>query len=53
MHREADVFTTTKHQREVGTGYFDAVSMVITAGQSSTSAINEPTEPAQFIAVAE
>ncbi|MBC6717946.1 isocitrate lyase [Aurantimonas sp. DM33-3] len=45
---EADGYTATKHQREVGTGYFDAVSMAITGGQSSTTAMGESTESAQF-----
>ena len=38
---EANGYTATKHQREVGTGYFDAVSMAITGGQSSTTAMHE------------
>jgi isocitrate lyase len=37
-----------RHQREVGTGYFDEVSQVITAGQSSTLALKGSTEAAQF-----
>ncbi len=41
-------YTATKHQREVGTGYFDAVKNVITHGQSSTSAMEGSTEEAQF-----
>ncbi|NDW03611.1 isocitrate lyase [Jiella pacifica] len=41
-------YTATKHQREVGTGYFDAVSMAITGGLSSTTAMGESTESAQF-----
>ena len=45
---EADGYTATKHQREVGTGYFDAVSMAISGGQSSTTAMGESTESAQF-----
>ena len=45
---EADGYTATKHQREVGTGYFDAVSMAISGGQSSTTAMGESTENAQF-----
>ena len=43
---EANGYTATKHQREVGTGYFDAVSMAITGGQSSTTAMHESTEHA-------
>lgn len=41
-------FTATKHQREVGTGYFDAVANVITGGESSTAALAGSTEEAQF-----
>lgn len=41
-------FTATKHQREVGTGYFDAVTTVITGGESSTTALTGSTEEAQF-----
>ena len=50
---EANGYTATKHQREVGTGYFDAVSMAITGGQSSTTAMHELTEHAQFKPAAE
>jgi isocitrate lyase len=45
---EKDGYTATKHQREVGTGYFDAVSEVITNGASSTLALKESTEAEQF-----
>ena len=41
-------YTATKHQREVGTGYFDAVKEVITGGESSTLALTESTEAEQF-----
>lgn len=41
-------YTAAKHQREVGTGYFDAVSMAISAGKSSTTALKDSTETAQF-----
>ena len=41
-------YTATRHQREVGTGYFDAVSTVISGGTSSTLALEESTEAAQF-----
>eukprot|EP00891_Asterochloris_glomerata_P006125 jgi/Astpho2/6125/Aster-04067 len=41
-------YTATKHQREVGTGYFDVVSTVVTAGASSTLALKGSTEAAQF-----
>lgn len=42
-------YTATKHQREVGTGYFDEVSMIITGGQSSTVAMKGSTEEEQFV----
>ncbi|HAE50852.1 MAG: isocitrate lyase [Tistrella sp.] len=45
---EAAGYTATRHQREVGTGYFDAVSLAITGGRSSTTAMAESTEAAQF-----
>jgi isocitrate lyase len=45
---EADGYTATRHQREVGTGYFDQVSVVITGGKSSTTAMSDSTETAQF-----
>ncbi len=45
---EADGYTATKHQREVGTGYFDQVREVITGGTASTAAMEESTEVAQF-----
>ena len=41
-------YTAVKHQREVGTGYFDEVSMVISGGTSSTTALKESTEAEQF-----
>lgn len=43
-------YTATRHQREVGTGYFDQVSMVISGGTSSTTALKGSTEEAQFTA---
>jgi len=45
---EADGYTATRHQREVGTSYFDAVSMTISGGASSTTAMEGSTETAQF-----
>ncbi|HJY52817.1 MAG TPA: isocitrate lyase [Candidatus Udaeobacter sp.] len=45
---EADGYTATKHQREVGTGYFDAVAQIIAGGESSTMALNGSTEAEQF-----
>ncbi len=41
-------FTAVKHQREVGTGYFDAVTQAIEGGQSSTTALKGSTEDEQF-----
>lgn len=45
---EAIGYTATKHQREVGTGYFDLVSNTITQGTSSTLALKGSTEEEQF-----
>jgi isocitrate lyase len=41
-------YTATRHQREVGAGYFDAVAQVISGGRSSTLALKGSTEEAQF-----
>lgn len=41
-------YTATRHQREVGTGYFDEVAQVISNGKSSTTALKGSTEEAQF-----
>ncbi|MCQ9616767.1 isocitrate lyase [Paenalcaligenes niemegkensis] len=41
-------FTAVRHQREVGTGYFDAVTQAIESGQSSTTALAGSTEAEQF-----
>jgi isocitrate lyase len=46
--REVDGYTAARHQREVGTGYFDEVAQVITGGQASTLALKGSTEEAQF-----
>lgn len=46
---EDNGYTATKHQREVGTGYFDEVSQVISGGTSSTTAMKGSTETAQFV----
>jgi isocitrate lyase len=46
---EAAGYTATKHQREVGTGYFDAVAQAISSGKSSTLALAGSTEAAQFV----
>jgi isocitrate lyase len=45
---EACGYTATRHQREVGTGYFDEVSMIISGGESSTTALLGSTEDEQF-----
>ena len=45
---EVHGYTATRHQREVGTGYFDEVSLVISGGQSSTTALAGSTETEQF-----
>jgi isocitrate lyase len=45
---EARGYTATRHQREVGTGYFDQVAMAISAGKSSTTALEHSTEADQF-----
>lgn len=42
-------YTATKHQREVGTGYFDLVSTVVSGGLSSTLAYEGSTENEQFV----
>jgi isocitrate lyase len=49
---EATGYTATKHQREVGTGYFDAVSLAISGGEASTTAMRDSTESAQFVPIA-
>jgi isocitrate lyase len=45
---EKEGYTATKHQREVGAGYFDDVTQTVTAGQSSVTAMKGSTEEAQF-----
>jgi isocitrate lyase len=45
---EKNGYTATRHQHEVGTGYFDEVTKVISAGQASTVALEGSTEAAQF-----
>ena len=47
---EAQGYSATRHQREVGTGYFDLVSEAVSGGKSSTTALGESTEAAQFTA---
>ncbi|MDH3606210.1 MAG: isocitrate lyase [Acidimicrobiia bacterium] len=45
---EEDGYTATRHQREVGAGYFDQVAQVITGGAASTLAMHGSTEEEQF-----
>jgi isocitrate lyase len=45
---EADGYTATKHQHEVGTGYFDEVARIIAGGETSTAALHGSTEQEQF-----
>ena len=46
---EAEGYTATRHQREVGAGYFDAVAQLVSGGKSSTLALKGSTEEAQFL----
>jgi isocitrate lyase len=50
---EALGYTAVRHQQEVGTGYFDALSVAISSGQSSTTALANSTEAQQFYASSE
>ena len=50
---EADGYTATRHQREVGTGYFDQVATGDQRRTSSTTALAGSTEAAQFAAATE
>jgi isocitrate lyase len=45
---EEDGYSATRHQRESGAGYFDAVAQVVSGGESSTLALKGSTEEAQF-----
>ena len=45
---ERDGYSATRHQREVGTGYFDLVAQIIADGKSSTAALDGSTEAEQF-----
>ena len=45
---ESDGYSATRHQHEVGTSYFDAVSNAVSGGQSSTTAMAGSTESEQF-----
>src|SRR5438128_5620222 len=49
LAREADGYTATKHQREVGAGYFDQVLAAIMGGEASTAALAGSTEAEQFV----
>jgi isocitrate/methylisocitrate lyase len=48
LELEADGYTATRHQQEVGAGYFDRVLEVVTGGAASTLALHGSTEEAQF-----
>jgi isocitrate lyase len=45
---ESEGYTATRHQREVGAGYFDQVLLAVSGGESSTAALSGSTEEAQF-----
>ena len=45
---ETDGYTATRHQAEVGAGYFDEIAQVISEGKSSTTALHGSTEAEQF-----
>ena len=45
---EKDGYTAVRHQREVGTGYFDMVTLAVSGGKASTTALSKSTEAAQF-----
>jgi isocitrate lyase len=47
---ESEGYTATRHQREVGAGYFDLVAQAVSGGESSTLALRGSTEEAQFAA---
>jgi len=46
---EAAGYSATRHQREVGTGYFDLVAQTVSGGETSTVALAQSTEAEQFI----
>jgi isocitrate lyase len=48
---EAEGYTATRHQREVGAGYFDRIAQVVSGGAASTLAMRGSTEEEQFHAV--
>ncbi len=45
---EEEGYTATRHQREVGAGYFDEVMQVVSGGEASTLALSGSTEEQQF-----
>jgi isocitrate lyase len=45
---EASGYTATRHQREVGAGYFDRIAEIVGGGESSTLALRGSTEAEQF-----
>jgi isocitrate lyase len=45
---EVHGYTATRHQREVGTGYFDEITQLVAGGAASTTALGGSTETAQF-----
>ena len=45
---EKDGYTATRHQREAGTGYFDAINIAVSGGETSTTAMGASTEAEQF-----
>lgn len=49
FNRESEGYTAVKHQREVGTGYFDLVAQAVSGGMSSTTALSGSTEHEQFV----
>ena len=48
FERESSGYSAIKHQREVGVGYYDKVSEIISSGKSSTIAMKDSTEKEQF-----
>jgi hypothetical protein len=46
---EAEGYTATRHQREVGTGWFDRIAEAVSGGSASTTALGESTEADQFL----
>jgi isocitrate/methylisocitrate lyase len=53
LELEEDGYTATRHQREVGAGYFDLVAQAVSGGEASTLALRGSTEEGQFTAVRE